>query len=211
MFTQLRHHWLKFRPILNGLNWNYRSNFYLIEKLTMRELLAYSNNGVVEEKLTLRVRANSDWDVYIPTAWYSTEGTQDCEYDWIVGVDSKTPSNYKGTGTSNGKIRVGFWYTPLTIHTVVIKPNEEKYGWLRAFWYKGTDIGGTLINIVSDKSYNGYALSEIYSWDYFKAYQYYGCINLVNTDEELLPDTLEIIGDYYMYDKEGNLHKNKEI
>lgn len=32
MFIQLRHRWLKFRPILNGLNWNYRNNFNPLEK-----------------------------------------------------------------------------------------------------------------------------------------------------------------------------------
>lgn len=165
----------------------------------MRELLAYSRSGAIEEKLTLRVRADSSGDVYIPTAWYSPDGTQNCSYDWMVGVDDKTPVNYKWTGTSSSKIRVGYWYTPLTIHTVIIRPNVDDYWWLRAFWYKGTDISSTLINIVSDKSYKGFALSSQYSGNYYKAYQYYGCINLLNTDEELLPDTLEIIGDYYRY------------
>lgn len=164
----------------------------------MRELLAYSKEGVVEEKLTLRIRADSSGDVYIPVAWYSFDGTQNCPYNWNVSVDGGAWVNYSGTGWVRG-IRVGYWKIPLSIHTVVVRPVVEDYGWLRAFWYKGTEYGSFLINIISDKSYKGYALNNMYSWNYYKAYQYYGCSNLINTDEELLPDTLEVIGDYYRY------------
>ena len=165
----------------------------------MRELLAYSQGAVVEEKLALRIRANSDWDIYLPVAWYSEDGTQDCEYAWKVSIDGGEETTYKGVGSSNGAIRVGYGLNPLSVHTVIVKPNVEWYGWLRAFGYKGTTIGSSLINIISDKSYKGYALSDLNSGDYYKAYQYYGCVNLINTDEELLPDTLEVIGDYYRY------------
>ena len=165
----------------------------------MRELLAYSQWAVIEEKLTLRIKADDNGDIYVPTAWYSPEGVQSCSYNWNIGVDDITPVNYSGTGTSSSKIRVGYWLVPLSIHTVIIRPVVEDYGWLRAFWYKGTNIASSLINIVSDKSYKGYALSGIFTGDYYKAYQYYGCSSLINTDEELLPDTLEIIGDYYRY------------
>lgn len=165
----------------------------------MRELLAYSQGAVVEEKLALRIKANNDWDIYLPTAWYWPEGTQDCEYDWKVSIDGGAEMIYTGVGSSNGTIRVWYGLNPLSVHTVIVKPNVEEYGWLRAFWYKGTAIAGSLINIISDKSYKWYANSDIYSWNWYKAYQYYGCVNLINTDEELLPVTLEIIGDYYRY------------
>ena len=165
----------------------------------MRELLAYGKNGVIEEKLTLRIRADNSGDIYLPTAWFSPDGTQDCVYDWMVSIDGREPVNYKGGGSSSGKIRVGYGLTPLSTHSVVVEPTVEDYGWLRAFGYKGTNIASSLINIISDKSYKGFALSSKYSWDYYKAYQYYGCTNLINTDEELLPDTLEVIGDFYRY------------
>lgn len=165
----------------------------------MRELLAYSQGAVIEEKLALRIRANDDWDIYLPVAWYSPDGTQDCDYDWKVSIDGGEETTYTGVGSNNWAIRVGYGLNPLSVHTVIIKPSVEWYGWLRAFWYKGTTIGSSLINIISDKSYKGYALSELYSGNYYKAYQYYGCENLINTDEELLPDTLEVIGDYYRY------------
>jgi hypothetical protein len=32
----------------------------------MRELLAYSQGGVVEEKLTLRIRADNSGNIYLP-------------------------------------------------------------------------------------------------------------------------------------------------
>lgn len=165
----------------------------------MRELLAYSQWAVVEEKLTLRIKADNNGDIYLPTAWYNTDGTQSCEYDWIVSIDGWEGVDYWGGGSVWGKVRVGYWLTPWSIHTIIIRPKYDEYGWLRAFWYKGTNIENSLVNIISDKSYKGYAISEVFCGDYFKAYQYYGCVNLINTDEELLPDTLEVIGDYYRY------------
>lgn len=165
----------------------------------MRSLLAYSTTSSIEEKLTLRIKADSNGDVYIPTAWYSSEWTQNCVYDWMITLDWWEPKRYSWTWSVSGKMRVWYWLTPLSTHTVAIRPTKEDYGWLRAFWYKGTDIAISLVNIISDKSYKGFAMSSQYSWNYYKAYQYYWCINLINTDEELLPDTLEIIGDYYRY------------
>lgn len=165
----------------------------------MRELLAYSQGAVIEEKLALRIKANDDWDIFIPVAWYSPDGTQDCKYAWKISIDGWNEVNYSGTGSSSGSIRVWYGLIPLSVHTVIIKPQVEDYGWLRAFWYKGTSYASFLVNIISDKSYKGYALSDMYSGNWYKAYQYYGCSNLINTDEELLPDTLEIIGDNYRY------------
>lgn len=165
----------------------------------MRELLVYSQWAVIEEKLTLRIRADNNGDIYLPVAWYSGEGTQECDYGWKVSIDGNNEVEYSGIWSSNWKIRVGYGLSPLSVHTVTIKPKKEDYGWLRAFWYKGTDIASSLVNIISDKSYKGYALSGLFTGDYYKAYQYYGCSNLINTDEELLPDTLEIIGNNYRY------------
>lgn len=165
----------------------------------MRSLLAYSTTSTLEEKLTLRIRADNSGDIYLPTAWYSSDGTQDCDYEWMVSIDWGEAVEYSGTGSSTWKIRVGYWLTPLSTHTVAIKPKTEEYSWLRAFGYKWTDIASSLINIISDKSYKGYAINDIFAGSYYKAYQYYGCVNLINTDEELLPDTLQVIGDYYRY------------
>lgn len=165
----------------------------------MRELLAYSKEGVVEEKLTLRIKADNNGDIYLPVAWYSSDGAQNCDYDWMVSIDGNNAVEYSGVWSSNWKIRVGYGLSPLSVHTVIVKPKEEWYSWLRAFWYKGTDIASSLINIISDKSYKGYAVSGIFTGDYYKAYQYYWCSSLINTDEELLPDTLEIIGNNYRY------------
>lgn len=165
----------------------------------MRSLLAYGTTSALEEKLTLRIKADNSGDVYIPIAWYSSDGSQDCEYNWMVSIDWNTAVEYSGVWSSTGKIRVGYGLTPLSVHTVIITPKVDEYSWLRAFGYKGTDIAPTLINIISDKSYKGYALSGVFAWNYYKAYQYYWCVNLINTDEELLPDTLEIIWDNYRY------------
>ena len=91
----------------------------------MRELLAYSRWVVVEEKLALRIRADSNGDIYLPVAWYSSEGTQNCNYRWKVSIDGNTEVEYNGLWSSNWKIRVGYGLSPLSVHTVIIKPKEE--------------------------------------------------------------------------------------
>ena len=162
----------------------------------MRSLLAFSEAKPKEEKLVLRIKADNEWDVYIPVGWYSQDGTQSCAYSWNISIDWLDLVKYEWTWSTTA-IRVWYWLTPLSIHTVRITPAFEEYWWLRAFWYKGSNVASSLINIISDKSYKWFALSALYTWDYYKAYQYYGCTNLVNTDDELLPDTLEIIWNNY--------------
>ena len=163
----------------------------------MRSLLAYSTTSTIEEKLTLRIKADNSGNIYLPTGGLSFEGTTWCEYDWMVSIDGWSATRYSGIGSWS--IRVWYGLNPLSVHTVIVKPTVEEYGWLRAFAYKWTSIASSLVNIISDKSYKGYALNEFNAGNYFKAYQYQWCTSLVNTDEELLPDTLLIIGDYYRY------------
>lgn len=169
----------------------------------MRWLLSYGRGTQDIERVTLRIKANSSGDVYLPTAWYSTEWTQNCPYNWYVSIDWWADTIYSGTGSSSGAIRVGYWLKPWTIHTVTIKPVIDDFLWCRALGYKGSTHAPYLINIISDKSYKWWAVNNIFSWDYYKAYQYQWCTNLLNTDDELLPNTLEIIGnDYRAYEYE---------
>ena len=51
----------------------------------MRELLAYSQGAVVEEKLTLRIKADNSGNIYIPVAWYSPEWWQNCVFSVFNG------------------------------------------------------------------------------------------------------------------------------
>ena len=163
----------------------------------MRWLLSYGRGTQDIERVTLRIKTNSSGDIYLPTAWYSITGTQDCPYNWYVSIDGWEDTTYAGTGSSSWAIRVWYWLRPWTIHTVTIKPVVDDFLWCRALGYKGSAYAPYLINIISDKSYKGYAFNEIFSWDYYKAYQYQWCTNLLNTDDELLPNTLEIIGSNY--------------
>ena len=163
----------------------------------MRWLLSYGRGTQDIERVTLRIKTNSSGDIYLPTAWYSITGTQDCPYNWYVSIDGWEDTTYAGTGSSSWAIRVWYWLRPWTIHTVTIKPVVDDFLWCRALGYKGSAYAPYLINIISDKSYKGYAFNEIFSWDYYKAYQYQWCTNLLNTDDELLPNTLEIIGNNY--------------
>lgn len=163
----------------------------------MRWLLSYGRGTQDIERVTLRIKTNSSGDIYLPTAWYSIEGTQNCPYNWYVSIDGGEDTTYAGTGSSSWAIRVWYWLRPWTIHTVTIKPVVDDFLWCRALGYKGSAYAPYLINIISDKSYKGYAFNAIFSWDYYKAYQYQWCTNLLNTDDELLPNTLEIIGSNY--------------
>lgn len=179
----------------------------------MRWLLSYKAPTQEVERTTLRIKANSNGDVYIPICWYSIDWTQNCPYKWKISIDGWTETNYSWTWSSSWGIRVGYWLKPWTIHTVTIKPQVEEYWWCRALGYKGSAYASTLINIISDKSYMWYAQTSKYTWHYYKAYQYYGCTNLLDTDSEVLPDSLEIIGDNYRaYEYYGctNLKNNAE-
>ena len=50
----------------------------------MRSLLAYSNDTPIEERVTLRIRADNSGDLYVPTAWYAPDGRQVSTYYWKV-------------------------------------------------------------------------------------------------------------------------------
>lgn len=179
----------------------------------MRWLLSYGRGTQDIERVTLRIKTNSSGDIYLPTAWYSIEWTQNCPYNWYVSIDGGEDTTYAGTGSSSWAIRVWYWLRPWTIHTVTIKPVIDDFLWCRALGYKGSTHAPYLINIISDKSYKGYAFNAIFSWDYYKAYQYQWCTNLLNTDDELLPNTLEIIGsNYRAYEYSGctSLKNNAE-
>lgn len=163
----------------------------------MRWLLSYKQPTTEVERTTLRIKADWSGDIYLPVCWYNFSGTQACTYNWKVSIDAGTETTYSGTWGANTNIKVWFWLKPGTTHTVEIKPVEDEYGWCRALCYKDSTYASSLINIISDKSYKGYAKSAEESGDYYKYYQYAWCVNLLDTDNEVLPDTVHFLGNNY--------------
>ena len=163
----------------------------------MRWLLSYKQPTTEVERTTLRIKADWSGDIYLPVCWYTTSGTQACTYNWKVSIDAGTETTYSGTWGANTNIKVWFWLKPGTTHTVEIKPVEDEYGWCRALCYKDSTYASSLINIISDKSYKGYAKSAEESGDYYKYYQYAWCVNLLDTDNEVLPDSVHYLGNNY--------------
>lgn len=163
----------------------------------MRWLLSYKEPTTEIERTTLRIKADSSGNIYLPLGWYSTDWNQNCPYSWKVSIDAGNDTNYSGTGSASGSIRVGYWLKPWSVHTVTIKPQTETYGWCRALGFKWSSYAQYLINIISDKSYMWYWVSDEDTGNYFKYYQYNWCTNLLDTDNEVLPDTVHFIGDNY--------------
>lgn len=165
----------------------------------MRWLLSYKQPKTEVERTTLRIKADASGNVYIPIGWISSDGVVGVPYKWKVSIDWGNESNYSWTGSSGGVIRVWYWLKPWTIHTVTIKPQVEEYWWCKALSYLNVNstYKESLINILSDKSYMWYAVSAEDTGNYFKYYQYQGCTNLLDTDDEVLPDTVHFIGNNY--------------
>jgi len=163
----------------------------------MRWLLSYKQPTTEVERTTLRIKADWSGNIYLPVCWYTTSGTQACTYNWKVKIDAGTETTYSGTWGANTNIKVWFWLKPGTTHTVEIKPVEDEYGWCRALCFKDSTYASSLINIISDKSYKGYAKSAEESGDYYKYYQYAWCVNLLDTDNEVLPDSVHYLGNNY--------------
>ena len=163
----------------------------------MRWLLSYKQPTTEVERTTLRIKADWSGDIYLPVCWYTIGGTQACTYNWKVSIDAGTETTYSGTWGANTNIKVWFWLKPGTTHTVEIKPVEDEYGWCRALCFKDSTYASSLINIISDKSYKGYAKSAEESGDYYKYYQYAWCVNLLDTDNEVLPDSVHYLGNNY--------------
>ena len=165
----------------------------------MRWLLSYKQPTTEVERTTLRIKADASGNVYIPIGWIGSDGAVGVPYKWKVSIDWGNQSNYSWTGSSGGTIRVWYWLKPWTIHTVTIKPQVEEYWWCKALSYLNVNstYKESLINILSDKSYMWYAVSAEDAGNYFKYCQYQGCTNLLDTDDEVLPDTVHFVGNYY--------------
>jgi hypothetical protein len=129
----------------------------------------------------------------IPCSRYTgSSASTGYSYSWTVYVDNVLYGAYSGTGSFTS---AGISLTGLTdgTHTVRIRPTNDTYsaGWGNAFgFYSGTSGANATANkakltaVLSDPDW-AYMLDATRYGDYFRAYQYYGCINLTQIlDEE---------------------------
>lgn len=150
------------------------------------------------EKIIYKMNADSSWNLYIPTAWYSTSWSQNASYSWKVSIDWWPSSTYSWTSSYWGSITIT-WYTAWTNHTITIRPTSETYWWARAYCWYNTAWKSYLTDIVYDSSYIWYADSDTNTWICFRYFQYSWCSTITSCPDEVLPDTVTVIGEKFRW------------
>lgn len=151
----------------------------------------------IEEKIVLKIRANNQWWVPIPVAWYTASSSYWAPYNWYYQVDDWAKYTASWTSRSGGYFWALTWATPWSDHIVTITPVTEGYWWARAFSFNSTWVESLLQEIIYDSSYMGYAVSETSTWNSFRDYQYFWCSSLTTPPEEYLPNTVTTIWNHY--------------
>ena len=152
------------------------------------------NREYIIYKVTSDLRGN----VWIPTGWLTHSGNYDAPYSWKISVDWWAETTYSWTWGQWDIIQLS-WYTPNASHEIKIVPTVEDYWWALAFGWYNNWYRDRITEIVYDGSYMWYAVSATDTGDFFRAYQYHYCYNLLNSPEENLPDTVTTIGNYFRY------------
>lgn len=151
------------------------------------------------ESIVIKLRADTSWQVYIPTCWYGGSGSQYQSYDWQVSIDGWqwVPCSWTWNRTS---YLAFWWYTHWEDYVAIIKPTTETYGWARAYgwinngsYYTWEEQKKLLREVIYDGSYMWYASSATNTWDYFRYYQYSGCTSITSTPTEYIPNTVTTI------------------
>ena len=155
------------------------------------------------EYIEYKMTADSSWNLYVPIAWESTGGTQDCPYSWKISVDWWAETTYSWTWSSQWKITLS-WYTANSSHTIKIVPTTESYWWARAYCWWNVSWANKLTEIIYDSSYMWYAVSATDTGNYFRYCTYYSCTNLTKPAEEYMPDTVTTIGNSFRRSEYSN-------
>ncbi|MDR3136978.1 MAG: hypothetical protein LBU07_06200, partial [Coriobacteriales bacterium] len=123
----------------------------------------------------------SDGTFALPTAGYSTGGTQNVPYDWTISVDGGAPVRYTGTGSASGNIPL----SGLTsgTHTIKIEQygvtdkEDNTYTWFRAFGFgNGTQFSrGEIAELISPLPEKGLCVSEGNAGNSYASYLFYQC------------------------------------
>ena len=146
------------------------------------------------ESIVYRMKAWASGGLYVPISTHGG-GTGD-NYNWRISIDGGPETVYSGTSSTWSDITIGTWYTPDSVHTIVIRPVSETYGWAKAFSCYNVWIANLIVEIVQDLSYKGFAISDSDAWFYFRAYQYCGA-SITTAPVEILPNTVTTIWSYF--------------
>lgn len=151
-----------------------------------------------QEYIIYKMTSDSSGNLYVPTWWLTHSGWYDATYSWKISVDGWAETTYSWTWTQGGAITLS-WYTADTSYDIKISPTSESYWWALAFWWYNNWYRDKITQVVYDGSYMWYAVSATDTGDFFRAYQYYYCYNLLNSPEENLPDTVTTVWNYFRY------------
>lgn len=143
------------------------------------------------EQIVFKMMADNNWDLYVPI---SNEYTSGMKYKWRISIDWWNYNNYNWDVTYRSMLNIGSWYTPLSEHTITIKPQVIEYRWAWWFNFENTNCASLLTEVLIDWSYIGYAQSETNTWSYFRLSQFYWCSNLRAVPDEYMPNTVTTIG-----------------
>jgi len=168
------------------------------------------------EYVELKMKADVNWKVYVPTAWRTrSNASYWTPFDWYVSVWNSEPVHISWNSARQWYREVMSWLTPWEFYYIKITPyhiDEDTwlpdYWWLRWFWmwwdsawwspltYKNP-IADYLYEVVYDWSFMWYAVSETSLWDWFKCAQFAWCTNLTKPVPEVDISQVTSIWFYY--------------
>lgn len=149
------------------------------------------NSWYPTEVIIYKMKAWASGNLYVPIS--TRGGWTGSDYNWKISIDGWPETVYSGVSSTWSDITIGTWYTPDSVHTIMIRPVLETYGWAKAFSCYNVWIANLIIEVVQDLSYKWFAKSATETWNGFRAYQYTGC-SLTTVPPEVLPDGVTTIG-----------------
>ena len=168
-------------------------NWRSVVKIMAGSVEVRPNSWYPTEIIIYKMKAWASGNLYAPTSKSPNVASQ-IEYNWRISVDGWAEVLYSGTIYNTWwDITIWTWYTPDTVHTVIIRPVTETYWRAKAFNFYGVGIANLLTEVVKDESYMWYADSATNTWNNFREYQYNGCTSLTTAPNETLPNSVTTI------------------
>lgn len=152
-----------------------------------------------ERSLVYQMNADSSWNLYVPTWWYTVSWSQGVSYGWRISVDGWDAESYSWTWSYQSKITLG-WYTAWTNHTIMITPISSYYWWLRAYCWEGVTGRDKVTALLYDGDPIWYTAWPGWTGSHYKYRQFYWCSNLVSIpDKEVILDEMATIWDRFCW------------
>ena len=151
------------------------------------------------ECIEYKMNADSNGNLYVPVSWYNRSNSVsyiNCSYDWYIGVDWWTPTNYTWTGSKWWSITLS-WYTAWSSHIIKITPKTMAYWWALAYWWYNTAGAPNVTEVYYDWGYKWYGYTKTNTSICYKYRQFYWCTALTKAPDEMLPTTVTTIWNHY--------------